>query len=99
MCRHPLDPTKRVNCTPTRVVELLECVWNGRPTMDPPVFFFVFFVFFVFVLFHRECVWNGRPPYMDSPPRFFFGGGVFLFLSWAVTGSNRLLLWSSRFGV
>lgn len=37
MCRHPLDPTKRVNCTPSRVVELLECVWNGHPTKDPPV--------------------------------------------------------------
>jgi len=37
MCRHPLDPTKRVNCTPTHVVELLQCVWDGKPTMDPAV--------------------------------------------------------------
>ena len=56
MCRHPLDPTKRVNCTPTRVVELLECVWDGRPTMDPPVFFI-----FRFFLFHKGVLlWTSR---------------------------------------
>jgi len=62
MCRHPLDPTKRVNCTPTRVVELLECVWDGRPTMDPPVFFI--FRFF----FHRES-------YCGLPGVCFWGFG------------------------
>mmetsp|Transcript_8352 Transcript_8352/g.18981 ORF Transcript_8352/g.18981 Transcript_8352/m.18981 type:complete len:547 (-) Transcript_8352:129-1769(-) len=36
MCRHPLDPTKRVICVPNSVVELLELVWDGKPTQDPP---------------------------------------------------------------
>jgi hypothetical protein len=62
MCRHPLDPTKRVNCTPTRVVELLECVWDGRPTMDPPVFFIFYFFYFIsqgVLLWTPRCLFLG----------------------------------------
>mmetsp|Transcript_31072 Transcript_31072/g.76235 ORF Transcript_31072/g.76235 Transcript_31072/m.76235 type:complete len:522 (+) Transcript_31072:2-1567(+) len=32
LCRHILDPSKRAVCVPTRVVEMLTCVWDGKLT-------------------------------------------------------------------
>ena len=34
---HTHTQIQRVNCTPTMVSELLECVWDGSPTRSPPV--------------------------------------------------------------
>ena len=34
---HTHTQIQRVNCTPTMVSELLECVWDGGPTRSPPV--------------------------------------------------------------
>ena len=35
--KHTHTQIQRVNCTPTMVSELLECVWDGSPTRSPPV--------------------------------------------------------------
>eukprot|EP00283_Hemiselmis_rufescens_P007101 CAMPEP_0173429430 /NCGR_PEP_ID=MMETSP1357-20121228/8148_1 /TAXON_ID=77926 /ORGANISM="Hemiselmis rufescens, Strain PCC563" /LENGTH=550 /DNA_ID=CAMNT_0014393619 /DNA_START=32 /DNA_END=1684 /DNA_ORIENTATION=- len=36
MCRHPLDPTKRVVCVPAQVLKLHHIVWDGGPCQENP---------------------------------------------------------------
>uniref|UniRef100_A0A6U2FYG9 Nicotinate phosphoribosyltransferase n=1 Tax=Hemiselmis andersenii TaxID=464988 RepID=A0A6U2FYG9_HEMAN len=36
MCRHPLDPTKRVVCVPAQVLRLHHVVWDGGPCLEMP---------------------------------------------------------------
>jgi nicotinate phosphoribosyltransferase len=36
MCRHPFEETKRIYVKPSAVIELLQCVWDGRPVAETP---------------------------------------------------------------